>query len=1125
MSSKQRLARELLDTRRLALGHATTPQLSSSSIDGGGLGFRDPDGNDLGSIGVGDDGGFIIDYSGGPKPPKPSPPTVSADAGIFRIEWDGSFENAGDEGVLATSDADRVEIHASMDENFVPDRVESFGGAFATLDGGSFALGPLPEAGTYYFRLVARSKSAQFSEPSERVEQELAITSIDLAVTDAWLTGDAAQVTADGKNGIWRGPEAPTEDPDVPFKDGDIWFEMTEDGKSIPNIWDDTLGEWVGNDDFRQSEIERVQTELREDLDSIVVDGSGTKNFYRDTMPTDEESSEGDLWFNSSDKNKPYIYQDGEWITVASSFATPGAGEALSTLVDGVSLSKAVTSDAEFAEDASKDGRWTYDGAVTTGDLTFAIPAVGGVDSTTFDMTFDGTEATKVGLGLVADTTLYINSPGGTPVVESIFFVAGGSVPEPTVTADAAPVEVGDGGLSGATHHMEDLGELAKSLLTSYLAGGLVDQIAFGLRVTLPYAPGAWVDVSTLSVTQAVTGNGITDKAITTDKIAVGAITAESGIIGSINAGTITVGEMNGARIKAQTIAADKLLIGGIAPLNTNPEFSDGLTGWASTGSPTVSESVVTLPRSTSISSAALAVTPGQVLRVRAITSSVEASSPGVGLFVYNDTPADPTGRVFIGFNTGNTGQAPGSVIGDHRVTIPAGWTHVRIVAEKGNVGSPATVYSLGAYDAAGATLIQDGSISAEHIRVGAITAESGIIGSIDANVITVGKIMANQLDADAINGKTITGATIRTASSGSRVELTHNGLKQYNSLGATIVDMSAGAFNVFGGSITGSTIKTAESGSRVEITSQGLRQYDPTGSAALILENGVVEVRNALSLRDTGRVQLLGTSGGAGVGENVTMTMARDGFGRAGLAGRDRDSGNHIGTMAWEDGARRGLVLTGPTPNPGYDEYPMMFLSSSSAYFGMGGTDAYGSFQVSRASGGTTSIVGASVTVNVNTGSGRFQVPKVYDVTYSGGDRVHVNAQGTLFRYLSSSSLRYKQNIVPAEGKPSILDVVPVTWNYKEEVERAEAAKQYLAEHGDGPLPREFDMAELEPPRLYGAVAEDVHELGLTELVKYDFAGRPDSLDYEKFGVALIPVVRELRDRIEQLELQLASE
>src|SRR5699024_9709924 len=182
---------------------------------------RDWDGNIVGGIGLGEDGGITVDYEYGPKPPRPSLPTVTADAGLLRIEWDGSFEpDDGDSsdtdsgGVVPTSDLDRVEIHASQDENFVPDRVQSFGGAFASLDGGSVALGPLPEAGTWYVRLVSRSKAGKYSAPSERAEQELAIAGIDLAVTDAWLMGEAAQTTADGKNSIFRGPDEPEADPD-----------------------------------------------------------------------------------------------------------------------------------------------------------------------------------------------------------------------------------------------------------------------------------------------------------------------------------------------------------------------------------------------------------------------------------------------------------------------------------------------------------------------------------------------------------------------------------------------------------------------------------------------------------------------------------------------------------------------------------------------------------------------------------------------------------------------------------------------------------------------------------------------------------------------------------------------
>src|SRR5699024_9904154 len=136
---------------------------------------------------------------------------------------------------VPTSDLDRVEIHASQAENFVPDGVQSFGGAFASLEGGSFALGPLPQAGTWYVRLVSRTKAGKYSAPSEGAEQALAIAGIALAVTDAWLMGEAAQTTADGKTSIFRGPDEPDPETDGPFKDGDIWFEMTDDGKSIPN--------------------------------------------------------------------------------------------------------------------------------------------------------------------------------------------------------------------------------------------------------------------------------------------------------------------------------------------------------------------------------------------------------------------------------------------------------------------------------------------------------------------------------------------------------------------------------------------------------------------------------------------------------------------------------------------------------------------------------------------------------------------------------------------------------------------------------------------------------------------------------------------------------------------------
>ena len=650
-----RLAHEILDVRRLALGHATSPQLINGSLDGGSIAVNDADGNNIAAIGVGDNGGFGIDYLDGPQPPRPTPPVVTADAGLLRVEWDGRWEApTDDDAATITDDIDLVEVHASMDPNFVPDRVESFGGAYASLDGGSHVIGPLPQAGTYYVRLVGRSKAGKYSVPSDMVEQELAIAGIDEALTNAWLTGETAAIAADGKSSIWRGPEEPEVDPENPPKDGDIWFEMTEDGKSIPNIWDSDAGGWVGNDDYRQSEIERVQAELRKELDTVIVDGTGTRNFYSPTAPSPGDSREGDLWFDSSEggKNAVSIFENGEWVGVADK-----------------RLAELAQAQEDFGGDISAaESRAVAEAKSLAEEARSAAESAAAADATS------KANQAKADANKHTDTKVF----GETQIAKD-------AITAPKIKAGAI------GAVAIAAGAIE-----SKHITTSKL---LADAVLVGGSVG-----------STL----------IKDGAITTEKIAVGSITADSGIIGSINAGTITAGEMSGARIKAGTIDADRVLI-------------------------------------------------------------------------------------------------------------------------KGSVGS---------------TLIEKGAITTEKIAAGAITAESGIIGSIDANVITSGKIMANQLDADALNGKTITGAKIRTASSGSRVELTQNGLKQYNSLGAVVTDMSLGEFNVNGGTLTGATVRTSATGDRVEMNKTGVEviragatRARMTGGGLEVLSGGNINVGSGGSL------------------------------------------------------------------------------------------------------------------------------------------------------------------------------------------------------------------------------------------------------------------------------------
>jgi hypothetical protein len=57
------------------------------------------------------------------------------------------------------------------------------------------------------------------------------------------------------------------------------------------------------------------------------------------------------------------------------------------------------------------------------------------------------------------------------------------------------------------------------------------------------------------------------------------------------------------------------------------------------------------------------------------------------------------------------------------------------------------------------------------------------------------------------------------------------------------------------------------------------------------------------------------------------------------------------------------------------------------------------------------------------------------------------------------------------------------------------------------------------------GVIAEETDDLGLTYLVDYDADGRPDAVQYDRIAVALIPHVRALRDRIDQLEEEIRGD
>lgn len=125
-----------------------------------------------------------------------------------------------------------------------------------------------------------------------------------------------------------------------------------------------------------------------------------------------------------------------------------------------------------------------------------------------------------------------------------------------------------------------------------------------------------------------------------------------------------------------------------------------------------------------------------------------------------------------------------------------------------------------------------------------------------------------------------------------------------------------------------------------------------------------------------------------------------------------------------------------------------------------------------------------------------------IYKHTTSAAANVAVSSGGVLRR--STSSRRYKTDIAPAPRTPSILDVEPRTW-----VDKAEAGRE---------------QAKAPTHRHYGAIAEDLHDLGLTHLVTYDDQGRPDAISYPLVAISLIPEVRALADTVAAQAAQIAA-
>lgn len=216
-------------------------------------------------------------------------------------------------------------------------------------------------------------------------------------------------------------------------------------------------------------------------------------------------------------------------------------------------------------------------------------------------------------------------------------------------------------------------------------------------------------------------------------------------------------------------------------------------------------------------------------------------------------------------------------------------------------------------------------------------------------------------------------------------------------------------------------------------------------------------------------------------------------------------------------------------------------FYRNANGYLAMRG---HGDSLVSIGSTGTVSINSASGSrstyITVNQSSDTIAIAgttlNVFRLPTGSGVALHHSGSRV---YRASSSRRNKLRIEDADyGVPDLedrlLNVRARSWY---EVGNTEAYAEYLdaveawtpladgeeceeCEGSDGPCSLHAEPEPVPVPRRdLGAIAEEVDELGLDGLVIYDSDGRPEGLAYDRFGILLIPIVKRLRDRVDELE------
>ena len=129
---------------------------------------------------------------------------------------------------------------------------------------------------------------------------------------------------------------------------------------------------------------------------------------------------------------------------------------------------------------------------------------------------------------------------------------------------------------------------------------------------------------------------------------------------------------------------------------------------------------------------------------------------------------------------------------------------------------------------------------------------------------------------------------------------------------------------------------------------------------------------------------------------------------------------------------------------------------------------------------------------------------PHSYQTTTGSAPNVFIASDGALVR--STSASKYKTEIkrsYSTEYGEKLLNLPTAIWTDKGQKERYEAGKRHI-----------------KPEKYFGMIAEDLADAGLDLLISRNpLTHEIEGIQYERIAPALLPVIKELKDKVNRLE------